>query len=652
MEEESDGGTKLPSHSPEESKSDQFALSPVTPPQGLSTPGDITTTVTDNPVLTQDSSPVLDNARLSSSTPDKQEATAAQTLQVSAEVHVVPGSYQDVADASEGPVGALSHMSLGTQVSSELSHQRDPSQSPSQSTAGDTVPCLSLNRAKPVAKLVGQMCAQLSPTQGLVPGGMRVPPLSNNAVIMLGQWINQVGLENLPLVQPKQVTCAAVRELFQVLRGVKIHLVQSEDDDSATSDTDAFHSSLHPEHSKMDPLVPNRRNPVDLEEGEISDHSSSPDAMDQDDILGHGTYLDRGLASDTGAAPGRISDFQSEEMDTTAQPSEVESYSDWPMESQDVRYTRNGPDSNWGKGESETAKRRRMYPKIQPYVIPIPSGIDNGRYREEDLMDPREVASPAHRVGWPNVDGSIGGDKGSPLPTKRPGRQYFHNNQELSQRVTYPCAEKDENGRYPHITEQECLAHAQHQDTACRGDAYWKDQLAHSHYLPTPEHSPVNFSHQVGRYTYVVPYHVVGPMAWEYPYHSGQPQEDLSDRLVPASLYGLKVARPGYCLADNKPATATQTRAAFDSGKGFRDHISDTDVNAHTTPAGHVGQGHLGTALFVCPQPECTVAGGHTFLFATIEQWAVHWNTMWPWLWCSTAWCKVVRLKQPLHQTH
>ena len=116
----------------------------------------------------------------------------------------------------------------------------------------------------------------------------------------------------------------------------------------------------------------------------------------------------------------------------------------------------------------------------------------------------------------------------------------------------------------------------------------------------------------------------MGPMSWEYPYHDGQAQEDLPDRLVPASL---KVATPGYCSADAKPSTTTQTLVAFDSGKGFMDQISDTDVNAHITPVGQVGQGHLGAALFVCPQPGCTVAGGHEFLLTTIEQWAAHWNT-------------------------
>ncbi len=31
--------------------------------------------------------------------------------------------------------------------------------------------------------------------------------------------------------------------------------------------------------------------------------------------------------------------------------------------------------------------------------------------------------------------------------------------------------------------------------------------------------------------------------------------------------------------------------------------------------------------MFVCPQPECSVAGGLLFFFATLEQWVAHWNT-------------------------
>ncbi len=136
------------------------------------------------------------------------------------------------------------------------------------------------------------------------------------------------------------------------------------------------------------------------------------------------------------------------------------------------------------------ARHHRLYPKIQPYVIPTPTGTNDGWYQWEDLMDPREVASPARSVGRPNIDGSIGGDKGHSLPPKRPGQRYFHNNRELSRRVTYPHAERDEKGRRPHITEQGRLDHAQRQEITCRGDAYWKEQLAQNHYLLSPRGHP------------------------------------------------------------------------------------------------------------------------------------------------------------------
>ncbi len=119
-EDESVGSAYLLSHSPRDSKSDQFAFSLVTPPQEPLIPGGITTTVTDKTVLTRDSSPVPDSARLSSSTPVKQEGTAAQTLQVSAEVYVVTEPEREAADVSKNPLQVLTRMSLGTQVSSEL----------------------------------------------------------------------------------------------------------------------------------------------------------------------------------------------------------------------------------------------------------------------------------------------------------------------------------------------------------------------------------------------------------------------------------------------------------------------------------------------------------------------------------------------------
>ncbi len=134
---------------------------------------------------------------------------------------------------------------------------------------------------------------------------------------------------------------------------------------------DASDSSLLQDHSELDPLNLTQDGP-EQEEGELTPHSSSPESMDQDDVLGCGTYLDGGLASDTGVAPGRLTDFQSDDMDTTAQPSGAESCSELPMESQDVRtavailnphgepgcaHSRGNPEPTWGEGENETPKR-------------------------------------------------------------------------------------------------------------------------------------------------------------------------------------------------------------------------------------------------------------------------------------------------------
>ncbi len=71
QEEEGEASAHLPLHSAQESQPDQFALSPVIPPQGTSTPGDVTTSVTDTPVLPQDPSPVSNDAPPSSSAPVK-----------------------------------------------------------------------------------------------------------------------------------------------------------------------------------------------------------------------------------------------------------------------------------------------------------------------------------------------------------------------------------------------------------------------------------------------------------------------------------------------------------------------------------------------------------------------------------------------------
>ncbi len=100
-EEEGKEGTHPPSRSVPECKPDQFALSLVISPQGTSTPGDVTTVVTDTPVLVHDPSPVPDDARPRSSAPVKQEETVVELVTVSVEVHEVLKSEQDEDNVNE-----------------------------------------------------------------------------------------------------------------------------------------------------------------------------------------------------------------------------------------------------------------------------------------------------------------------------------------------------------------------------------------------------------------------------------------------------------------------------------------------------------------------------------------------------------------------
>ncbi len=92
------------------------------------------------------------------------------------------------------------------------------------------------------------------------------------------------------------------------------------------------------------------------------------------------------------------------------------------MTSQDARFSRSGPDSDWGEGESEASWRQRQDIKIQLYydggTIPTAEQVQSQWYQGEDLMDLSKVAYSACRAGRPNIDGSIGGDKGHPLATK------------------------------------------------------------------------------------------------------------------------------------------------------------------------------------------------------------------------------------------
>ena len=167
-----------------------------------------------------------------------------EPVTVSVEVHEVLDSEQDEDSVSESPLTALAHMTLGTQTGSELPRQRDPSQPPSWKVMGNPARPLTLDPARPIAELVGRVRAHLSPPKGFASGGFWVLPLSAGNLAVLDGYVAQVGWTDLPLLQPKQAECPGVKVLIQALQGTVIHLVQSEDDESDTSEMEATDSSL------------------------------------------------------------------------------------------------------------------------------------------------------------------------------------------------------------------------------------------------------------------------------------------------------------------------------------------------------------------------------------------------------------------------
>ncbi len=73
-------------------------------------------------------------------------------------------------------------------------------------------------------------------------------------------------------------------------------------------------------------------------------------------------------------------------------------------------------------------------------------------------------------------------------------------------------------------------------------------------YFPGETDTTVNFAVRADSGMKAIPYRVAAPMAWEYPYAFGQAQESLQDRLVTASLYGMRLTRPGYTDPRSHPA--------------------------------------------------------------------------------------------------
>ncbi len=96
-------------------------------------------------------------------------------------------------------------MSLGTQISSDLHYQDDPSLCPPRSTDDKPGLCLKVEQTKSTVKIYNQIRTELHLVRDPVSGGGELAPLSDEDLTAFEQLVLTVGLENIPYLQPKQL---------------------------------------------------------------------------------------------------------------------------------------------------------------------------------------------------------------------------------------------------------------------------------------------------------------------------------------------------------------------------------------------------------------------------------------------------------------
>ena len=146
-------------------------------------------------------------------------------------------------------------------------------------------------------------------------------------------------------------------------------------------------------------------------------------------------------------------------------------------------------------------------------------------------------------------------------------------------------------------------------------------------YFPAEWDTPVNFVVETSTWEMAIPYWMVTSMAWEYPYTFGQVQEPLQDHLVTASLYRIRLIRPGYTDPQSHPAAPVTAESPATKEAACVAYVTDADVSCMQEPDCSVATANDGRVAFICPEACCEALEGMPCFFATIEHWIAHWNT-------------------------
>ena len=212
------------------------------------------------------------------------------------------------------------------------------------------------------------------------------------------------------------------------------------------------------------------------------------------------------------------------------------------------------------------------------------------------------------------------------MPSAPPGHTKY-GDQFLERRVFHEKAKQKGHEELDPISQAELDERARENREASAHDSFWAKQIDRALYHPGEADTTANFTVSTPSGMKAIPYRVAAPMAWEYPYVFGQAQEPLQDRLVTASLYGMRLTRPGYTDTRSRPAPPAAVESPAAKEAACIAYVTDADVSSSQEPSCRVATGEDGREAFICPEACCEALEGMPCYFATVEQWIVHWNT-------------------------
>ncbi len=232
------------------------------------------------------------------------------------------------------------------------------------------------------------------------------------------------------------------------------------------------------------------------------------------------------------------------------------------------------------------------YPNTVPYVHSRVESTDDGWYQGEDCASPSEAATPGKNAILPAADGSLALKADAVLPSASPGRTKYGDHF-LERRVYHEKAKRKGHKELDPVSQAELDARAKEYRESLANDSFWAEQIDRALYLPGEADTTVNFAAETDSRMKAIPYRVVAPMAWEYPYAFGQAQEPLQDRLVTASLYGIRLTRCGYTDPRSCPAPPAAVESPAAKEAACAAYVTDADVSSSHIQAARLPLGRM-----------------------------------------------------------